>query len=244
MNYVRGLKGTGVYPYLSYHSSQEEAEFKSIKLADLVISPSQFVKDNIINESQTTNIVTVPFAFPEHDYHFQPKEHKTELNLLFVGNIDYRKGVGEIIKVMNDLKSENIQLICLGRMGTIGREFYQSLPENIEYKGFADPKEFYKKADAFIFPSWCEGSAKAVYEAMSYGNAIITTEAAGSLVDHQSEGLIVPPGDCTAIKQAVMALAQDHALLNRLRKNAFEKSKQRSWHHYTSDVLSQYRSVQ
>ena len=243
LNYIRELEGQPIYKYLNYHSSQEDAERTAIQASNIVISPSQFVTNYIKSLVPSAKIKTVPFAFPNHNYAITTKPNNPKLKLLFVGNIDYRKGVGSLLKVMEELKDENIELDCLGRMGTIGKEFNQVSLNNVKYHGFADPVPFYKAADVFVFPTWSEGSAKAVYEAMSFGNAVITTNASGSLVDHESEGLIVEPGNHTEIKNAILTLMKDRDLLLEFQTKALQKSKLRQWQDYSADVLSIYRSV-
>ena len=243
LNYIHGLKGQPIYKYLSYHSSQEDAERAAIQASNVVISPSKFVTNHVKSLVPSVAIKTVPFAFPNHNYTINKSSNNSKLKLLFVGNIDYRKGVGSLLRVMEELEDENIELDCLGRMGTIGKQFNQASLSNVKYHGFTDPIPFYKAADVFIFPTWSEGSAKAVYEAMSFGNAVITTYASGSLVDHESEGLIVEPGNDTEIKNAILKLMKNRDLLKKFQTKALQKSKSRQWQDYSADILSIYRSV-
>jgi glycosyltransferase involved in cell wall biosynthesis len=54
-----------------------------------------------------------------------------------------------------------------------------------------------------VFPSYCEGSARVIFEAMSAGCFIITTPNSGSIVNHGEHGYLVPPGDVIALTAAI-----------------------------------------
>ncbi|MGY8954541.1 MAG: glycosyltransferase, partial [Flavobacteriales bacterium] len=51
-------------------------------------------------------------------------------------------------------------------------------------------QEYYMNADVFVLPSLCEGSATVIYEAMSFGLPIITTNNSGSIIENGNEGFI------------------------------------------------------
>ena len=64
---------------------------------------------------------------------------------------------------------------------------------NIVKHGFIDTKKdnIYKKFDLLIHPSFIEGSAKCIYEAMSSGLPVICSIQSGSLVQENVNGFVV-----------------------------------------------------
>ena len=56
-----------------------------------------------------------------------------------------------------------------------------------------------------------EGLPRTLLEAASCGRAIVTTDVPGcrTLVRHDVEGLLVPPGDAASLSEALMTLAQE-----------------------------------
>ena len=50
-----------------------------------------------------------------------------------------------------------------------------------------------KQADIFLFPSFAEGSARVIFEAMAAGCYIITTNNSGSIVKDGIHGAIIDP---------------------------------------------------
>lgn len=55
--------------------------------------------------------------------------------------------------------------------------------------------DYYSSADAYLFPSLCEGSTRAGMEAMAVGLPVILTENCGCPVKNEENGLLVPIKD-------------------------------------------------
>lgn len=86
-----------------------------------------------------------------------------------------------------------------------------------------------KAADIFVLNSSYEGLSHVLIEAMTLGTPVIATHAGGNptLVADGETGLLIPPGDDTALEQALIAVAQDptraraRALVARMRMDDF-----------------------
>lgn len=68
-----------------------------------------------------------------------------------------------------------------------------------------------KAADVFVLNSSYEGFPHVLVEAMTIGTPVIVTRAGGNmaLVTHGETGLLIPPGDDSALEQALMNVAND-----------------------------------
>jgi glycosyltransferase involved in cell wall biosynthesis len=67
-------------------------------------------------------------------------------------------------------------------------------------------ERFQRGADIFVLPSIREGLPNALLEAMASGTACIATRLEGitdTLVEHEQNGLLVPPGDSQALEAAL-----------------------------------------
>lgn len=60
-----------------------------------------------------------------------------------------------------------------------------------------------RAAPVFIFPTFAEGSARVVSEALACGCYVITTRNAGSIVEDGVHGAIVPAGDVEPLREAI-----------------------------------------
>ena len=85
--------------------------------------------------------------------------------------------------------------------------------DSVEFVGMTtDVPGFLRGLDLFVLPSLaCEGLPLSILEAMAVGVPVIATDVGGTsevLVDKKN-GLLIPPGDVSALATAIRSLAED-----------------------------------
>lgn len=92
------------------------------------------------------------------------------------------------------------------------------------YTGAIGGSAFMRTLDAFVLPSFAEGTSKSVIEAMSHSLPAITTTVGGlpDLITSES-GVLIPPGDAEALADAMLRLAADPALRERMGRAARDR---------------------
>ncbi|MBP1628878.1 MAG: transcriptional regulator, Fis family [Holophagaceae bacterium] len=72
--------------------------------------------------------------------------------------------------------------------------------------------------DIFVFPSLTEGLGSSILEAMQAGVPVIASEAGGipDLINTESTGILIPPGDASALARAIARLEGDPGLRSAL----------------------------
>jgi glycosyltransferase involved in cell wall biosynthesis len=143
--------------------------------------------------------------------------------LLYVGRLVPEKGIDTLAAAWREANLANATLAVAGEgpleaPGTaLGRVDRQDLPA------------LYAAADALVLPSirtatFTEPWGLVVNEAMLQRTPVITSDAvgaaAGGLVRHERNGLIVPAGDAAALARAIGDLAHDEGKRHRLGRNA------------------------
>ena len=119
------------------------------------------------------------------------------------------------------------------------------LPDSVKILGFSNRvEELYRQCSLFVFPSECEGSAKATYEAAASGLAQITTRESGDVVVDGENGILIPPNNCEALCEAILRLYRNPDIALQMgasgRKRAVE---QFTWDHFRRRVSEAYRAA-
>jgi glycosyltransferase involved in cell wall biosynthesis len=138
-------------------------------------------------------------------------------HVLYVGRLSEEKGVEEFLAA-----TEGLRRVVIGDGPLRAR-----VPEA---QGFVPPSALgarYERAAVVCVPSRREGYGMTAREAMGHGRAVVAT-AVGGLVDAVEDGvtgLLVPPRDPDALREAVVRLLDDADLRARLGAAARERAR-------------------
>ena len=166
---------------------------------------------------------------PEERQVFRQQYHtqQDDVVFLYVGRLLDWKGIRELIEAFNSLNILHVRLWIVGDGGLDDHvnECAQQYP-NIQYFGRESGDRLvsiYHAADIFVLPSVAEPWGLVVNEAMAAGNAIIASDNAGcvdDLIIHNKTGLLVPPEDMQALRNAMLQLARSADLRKKLQEQA------------------------
>lgn len=120
---------------------------------------------------------------------------------LFVGRLHPWKGIGEILEVAR--QCPQLQFFFAGP-GTV-----PSHTENCTFLGTQTPEKvrmWMNAADCLLLPTYTEAVPTSVMEAFACGIPAITSNIGGcpEIVEHTINGLLVPPKDAAALRDAVV----------------------------------------
>ena len=177
-------------------------------------------------------------------------------NIVFVGRLEFRKGVDYLLKAFLEAKREipESRLIIVGP-GTRLRKRYERwvrrnhLEDDVVFAGYVsydDLVRYYKTADVFCAPATSgESFGIVLLEAMAAGRPIVATNIDGyaGVVTDGEDGLLVPPRDDGALARALVTVMSDPALGERMATKGRLKAKDYSWEHIAQRVLGYYDHV-
>lgn len=162
---------------------------------------------------------------------------------IFVGALIKRKGVHHLLAAWRRLALKNAELVLAG---SVHPEIEQALNDyggpDVKVLGFVrSVEDVYRSGSVHIFPSLCEGSAKATYEAAACGLPQITTRESGDVVVHGENGLIVPADDPGALEAAIQRLFIDASLRARMGAAGRRRVEDHfTWEHFAQRQLEAY----
>jgi glycosyltransferase involved in cell wall biosynthesis len=148
-----------------------------------------------------------------------------------------------LLEAWRKLSLPNAELWLAGHPHGELMPYLADLPDSVKILGFSKRvEELYRQCSLFVFPSECEGSAKATYEAAASGLAQITTRESGDVVVDGENGILIPPNNCEALCEAILRLYRNPDLALKMgasgRKRAVE---QFTWEHFRRRVSAAYR---
>lgn len=140
-----------------------------------------------------------------------------------VGRLVPEKGLPFLFSALAELRTSGRQMRAVLVGDGPDREALAQLSRNLDldvhFLGVRrDLPELYPGFDIFCLPSLEEGSPQVLLEAMACGCPAVATTVGGvpEVITKSAQGLLVPPGDSTALQAALLELADDPALRRRL----------------------------
>lgn len=223
-----------------------ERSLKEYEWADYILVPSQFAYDSFLEQGfAPERLLLIPFGVDTE--RFRPAEKskgKRPFRVLFVGQINLRKGTVYLLQAWQQLGWTDAELYLVGRTEQRSASIFQpwrNLP-GVHWLGYvSEPVRMYQEADVFVFPSLEEGSALVTYEAMACGLPIITTSHAGSVARDDREGFIVPIRDADALAERLETLRNDTNLRQKMGQAARQRTVKFTWKTYQENLC---RSLQ
>jgi len=157
----------------------------------------------------------LPYFSNLERFRTQPRQPQPgTVRFLFTGTLSKRKGVDLLAKAFLQLALKHPQtrltLVGVGPLESKIRSILAPVSNQVDFKGFTpwqDLPKAYACADVFCFPSHYDGWGLALVEAMASGLPVISTPQTGSareFVIENVNGWIIPPGDATALHQAML----------------------------------------
>ena len=168
-----------------------------------------------------------------------------KLNLIYVGEVNQRKGIYQICEAAKKLNNPNVEFNIIGT----GYEAQKALLSPYEkYVTFHGPQYFEKLQNhlkhnhVFLFPSMGDGFGLVLLEAMACGVPCIGTNIGGipEVITDGVDGYIVPLGDVTLAAQRVLDLFKDPQ-----KHQAFREAAVQSVYHnfHSSKIVAQYEAL-
>jgi len=248
---------------LRMYVRQIQPVLRARAMPDQIIAISDFIKRNYTEEGfPAERIHALYLGVDTHLY--QPRQHphsgKDSLEIVFAGQLWEGKGPQVLVAALGLLRSQYPELdLRLRIIGTGAAAFQNYLHDQISSQGLLDrvslegfvalPRlaESLRQCDIFVFPStWDEPFSITLVAAMASGAAVVATRTGGTpdaLLDGV-EGLLIPPNDVDALAGAVLRLARDPELRNRLSHAAVVRAvTQWSFDAYVDRLERQYQEI-
>jgi glycosyltransferase involved in cell wall biosynthesis len=132
------------------------------------------------------------------------------MRVLFLGQINVRKGVLELLEAARLVENEPVEFLLVG--GVPDGLFLGKVPPNVRLMGRVERGEaqrWYSEADVFVLPTHSDGFALTQLEAQARGLPVIASRHCGEVVRDGVNGVLLPEVTAAALADALRSLAAD-----------------------------------
>lgn len=167
--------------------------------------------------------------------------------LLAVGTREPRKNLQRIIEAHNLLISQypNLQLVIVGKYGWGGEDSNMQINKyaNIKILGYMpteDLNALYAGAEVFVYPSLYEGFGLPIFDAMSFGCPVVTSNVSSMPEVTGNAGILVDPESVEDIANGIeKAMKESKSLVEKGHKRVMEFS----WGKTARETLKVYEEA-
>lgn len=213
---------------------------KELELADRIIVNSEWSRQALLTEGVAAErIDIIPVPCEESDAQDHPaKDYPTAftsarpLRVLFLGQINLRKGVPALLTAMENLADQPVELWMAGPL-KLNLPARHAAASNIRWLGpitCGAVGKFYRNADIFIFPTHSDGFGLTQLEAQSWRMPVIASKHCGEVVVDGHNGMLLDEvtaeciqaalGYCCANPQILRQWSADSGVAPRFRLDA------------------------
>ena len=232
-----------------------EFEKRAVAHSKHIFVVSKYWRDLLKREYAHESVIAYNGLDPS-DFEPLPERKSKVPTVLFVGGLEPRKGLEDLIRAMKLVVSgvPSVRLIVVAKAGFRGTDqwsAYESLANSLGLTDRIDCHEsvdqetllgFYSDCDVLALPSKNEGWGLALMEAMACGKPVVATRVGGipELVENGTEGMLVEAGDVKGIADSITKLLHDPALRARMGRAGKQRVKEFSWDSTAKVVLHEY----
>ena len=217
----------------------------SMRCSDLVFMLNQHDADYAISHLNVdiNRVNLIPNGIPEAfiNLPFEPISESSNsiLRIVQVGSYIARKGVQYSVPVLNTILTRypEVEVSFLGT-GCDAEKVYADFAPDVRDRVQVIPSYSHEHLPALLqghhillFPSLSEGFPLAIPEAMACGLAPVSSDIPGptEIVEHETNGLLIPVRDSQAIEHALEKLITNRSYLAQLCRSAYDTAQHYSW---------------
>jgi glycosyltransferase involved in cell wall biosynthesis len=259
-----------------YFLKRFDLEKEIIKESSAIISLSQTEKENLKDsyDCPEKKVYVIPGGVDLNHWPLIEKKKarekicakESDFIILFVGRLEWRKGIGTIIAASSLLKKEipNLKILIIGgkifgritnkadekeynRLLNIAKE--KNVADIVSFCGNVDNRQlpvFYRAVDVFIVPSYYEPFGLVALEGMASRIPVIASRVGGlkTTIKDGENGLLFEPRNALDLKEKILSLYKSKNLIPKLTENAYNDICQNySWNKVVKKIDDIYNGL-
>ena len=215
-------------------------KLEEMELADLVLAPSSFVAETIRTFHPNKSLTLAPYGVDLEFWRPRARDGGSEVVLfIYAGQISLRKGIPLLLEAWEKAALQSAELQLVGSWNLSDRK-KASLPPGVTHVSALSSealRDHYQQADVFVLPSYFEGLALVLLEAMACGlPAIASTATGGADFLTEASGRLLPVGDLDSLVDSLRWFNKNRAHILAMGRAARKAAEGCTWDRYRRAV--------
>ena len=238
-DFYRTLEACG---YLTNEERSEKFGLEA-KLADYhIVASSYSIKALEYEKIPLDNIYRVPYGVDKNKFLDSQRVYDGKtINVLFVGEVNQRKGIKQLLDAAKDINMSNVVFNIVGAGRDYCSNLYEPYKPYVNFLGRVPYEELlnqFQTSHIYVFPTMGEGFGLVLLEAMAAGLPVITTANCGGydIVTEGEDGFLISVGDVKALKEHIMWFLHNPKEAEEMSKHAVAKAKHYTWTAYEDGI--------
>ena len=235
-------RNMGLIP--DFNAEQIEREIREYDLSDKISIPSTFVKNTFIGKGICSEKLWLnPYGVNLQNFRNNDVEKERKFTFIFCGWGSVRKGYHILIQAMNVINTQHFdeyQVIHLGNVHPELKSFCEKYSAKnlieVGHKPQQELVEWYNKSHCFILPTFEDGFAMVILQAMACGLPILTSRNCGGpdcVSAEGVEGITFEQIDVNNLVLNMLTFIKNKDLAKIMGENSLNKSREIfSWKEY------------
>ena len=237
---------------------KRKCTFAAIRNNYILLNKSQ--KEEFINKYRKQNTHIYISALSIYDYLSEYKIEKDKekcntFNILFFGRITRYKGIEYLLEAFEKLQSEGVKSISLTIAGGYG-DFYFDVEKYSKNRDITlinrivsneELVQLINDSNIVVCPYTDATQSGVIMSIFAFNKPVIATNVGGlgEMVDDGKTGILIPPRDVDAIKDAIKQVYENRELLTQMSQNIADEwqTGKRSWDAITDGLIEIYNDI-
>jgi 2-deoxystreptamine N-acetyl-D-glucosaminyltransferase/2-deoxystreptamine glucosyltransferase len=231
------------------------AEGAALRRADMVIALTRPAADRMLRDGvPESRIRVIPPGYDPDLFAATAPDPFPDLprpRVAYIGRIARQKDVGTLVAAFGRV-TEKAWLLIVGdgpeRQAAERQVELSGLTGRVHFTGFLEHRKIpavLRHADLLVLATRYEELPSVLVEGMAAGLPVVASRVGGipALVDHDENGLLVPPGDPAALAAAISAVLTEPGTAARLSAAARRTAARYTWPALARQVAMVYQEV-
>lgn len=233
------------------------SEFIILKTEKYFISVSDYIKRSALKHTKGI-IHTIPNGIDEKLFTYTFDKKETHHNaILYVANIEPRKGLFMLVKSINKVKNAfpDISLIVVGKV--VDKQYFDNIvnyinsnniKKNVIFRGYINRNELfmeYSKCSIFVLPSLIEPFGIVILEAMAFKKPVIASNTGGipSIITNGYNGLLFD-GSIQDLSNKIIYLLNNNKIREYISQNGYVTANDYKWSKIAEITYQYYKQIE